>query len=226
MPAPLTPLLGLLYALSATATGLGVVLARRDRQHAPAALLLAVGLGSDLARRALSAAVLAPAHAALGDAPLPRSLLWAVALTVALQFAYPAALAGAALACWARHARAWRPAAGAWLACGAAIVLAYPAVRGDALGAVYRAASAAAVLVSGVAFVRWARRREGMSTAGRVVLFATAAEFVAVISAWSRPFTRWDLAHLIYCALYAVCIFVQAKALWIPSPSPSSSSSS
>ena len=224
MPAP-TPLLVLGYALSAAATGLSVALACRDRRHLPAAVLLVAWLGADLARRALAALVLAPAHAALAAAPLPRALLWAVALTVALQLIHPAALAGAALACWSRP-RAWLPVAAAWLACSASVVLAYPAVRGEALGAVYRAASGLAVMVAAVAFGLWARRREGMLTAGHVVLFATGAELVAVISAWPRAFTRWDLAQVIYCALYAVCIFVQARVLWIPSPSRSSSNSS
>jgi hypothetical protein len=221
----LTPLLALGYVLGAAATGLAWALRHRDRQHLPAAVLLTAGLGSDLARRALAALVLTPAHAALGAAPLPPSLLWAVALTVGLQLAHPAALAGAALACWS-HPRAWLAIAGAWLACSASIALAYPAVRGDALGTVYGAASGLAVTVSVAAFLVWARKRNGMTSAGRVVLFATGAEVVAVISAWPRAFSRWDLAQVIYSALYAVCIFVQAKALWIPSPSRSSSSSS
>ena len=224
MPAP-TPLLVLGYALSAAATGLAWALRRRDWQHLPAAVLLTVGLGSDLARRALAALVLAPAHAALGDAPLPPSLLWAVALAVALQLAHPAALAGAALTLWHRP-RAWLPVAGAWLSCSASIAVAYPAVRGEALGAVYRAASAVAVVAAAVAFARWARRRERLTCAGRVVLFTTGAELVAAISAWSRAFTRWDLAVVIYSALFAVLVFVQAKALWIPSPSSPSSNSS
>ena len=222
MPAP-TPLLVLGYALSAAATGLAVVLTRRDRRHLPAAVLLATWLAADLARRALASLVLTPAHAALGAAPLPPSLLWAVALTIALQLAYPAALAGAALAVW--HRRPWLAAA-PWALAAGGLTLAYPAVRGDALAGCYRAASAVAVVVAAATFAQWTRRRERLTCAGRVVLFATGAEVVAVISAWPRAFSRWDLAQMVYCALYAVLIFVQAKALWIPSPSSPSSSSS
>lgn len=223
MPAPPTPLLVLGYGLSVAATGLGWALARRDRQHLPAALLLTTGLGSDLARRALSACVLSPAHAALGDAPFPPSLLWAIALSVALQLAYPAAVAGAALAVWKRRA-AWWPVLVAALAT-AALVVAYPAVRGDALGLVYRVAHGLAAAVAALAFVAWARRREPMSSAGRVILFTTAAEMVCVIGPWAQPFTTWHLAHVVYSSLYAVLIFTQGRALWSPPPQSSSTSS-
>lgn len=225
MPAPLTPLLGLLYGLSAAATGLGwAIVARRDRQHLPAALLLSTGLGTDLARRALSALVLAPAHAALGTAPFPPAFRWAVALEVGLQLAYPAAVAASAIALYARARRAWWPALAAWALLAGALVALYPAVRGEDLALVYRVAHGLAAGVAALAFLAWARRREPMSPARWVVLFTTATEMVCVIGPWARPFTSWSLAHVAYSMLYAVLITLQGGRLWTPpSSSPSAS---
>lgn len=226
MPAPLTPLLGLLYGLSAAATGLGwAIVTRRDRQHLPAALLLSTGLGTDLARRALSALVLAPAHAALGAAPFPPALRWAVALEVGLQLAYPAAVAASAIALYARARRAWWPVLAAWALASAVLVALYPAVRGNDLALVYRVAHGLAAGIAALAFFAWARRREKMSSARWVVLFTTATEMVCVAGPWARPFTTWHLAVVLYAGLYAVLVFTQGRALWIPPPSPSSTSS-
>lgn len=226
MAAPLTPLLWLAYALSVTATGLAWVLARRDRGHVPAALLLSTGLASDLLRRALSVVVLAPAHATLGAAPLPPSLLWAVAIEVAAQLAYPAAVACAALAVYVPRRRAWWAPVAAWALLSAALVLAYPALRGEALATVYRAAHVAAtcVAVTGLATLAW--RRGVLTCAGRVVMFATSAEVVGAIVPWGQPFTRWHLSVLLYSSLYAVLITVQLRTLWTAPPTSSSSASS
>lgn len=221
----LTPLAWLAYALSVTATGCAWTLTRRDRGHAPAALLLSTGLASDLLRRVLSVAVLAPAHAALGAAPFPPSLLWAVAVEVALQLAYPAAVASAALAVYVPRRRVWWPVVAAWALLSAALVAVYPAVRGDALAAVYRVAHGVAAGVGAVALVRLTQRRGVLTCAGRVVLFTTAADGVGVIVPWGQPFTRWDLARVAYSSLCAVLITVQLRALWTAPPTSSSSAS-
>jgi hypothetical protein len=130
---------------------------------------------------------------------------------------------GAALAAWSRR-RAWWAVVAAWGALSAALVTVYPAVRGDALASLYRVAHGAAALVAAVAFARWARHRHPMTSAGRVVLFTTAAEAVGVIVPWSRPFTAWDLSLVLYASLYAVLITVQLRDLWTPPRSLSSPS--
>lgn len=99
-----------------------------------------------------------------------------------------------------------------------ALAVTYPAVRGDGLGRVYLAAEVAALATSIGAFVVWVRRHEARGLHHTVVMFIVFMDIALLVAPWREGlFVRWDLAQVMYAALYAALAVLQGGAAWIRS---------
>lgn len=205
------------YVLSIAATALAWPVAKRCPDHTPIAVLLTFGLFSDLARRLLREVILTPMYAQLAGAP-PTGWLRVVAFTdQALFLAWPAGLAAAALWTFLKR-RPWLVALGyvEWVLAIAG--LGFPAMRGDLLGKAYLAFELAALLVAVGSIAHWiAFSKDPPRVPHWIVALMVGAEVVGVIAgAWRFGiFTRWILAQVSYCMLYAVLIVINGAVLWV-----------
>lgn len=211
----MTWLAPLLYALSAVATVLAWVVARRHPAHLPVALLLTVGLVADIVRRAITRSVLLPEIARIGDAPFTGWPRVAAHVDDALFIAWPAALAGAALVAFLGR-RAW-PVAVAYLVTLTGVVVAYPATRGAVLARVYSAAQLAAVMVALGCAITWYRKptAEKTTTAQAALALVVSVEFGTLALSWrSGVFDNWYLSQIAYLILFVVLILMQGGIAW------------
>ena len=79
----------------------------------------------------------------------------------------------------------------------------------------YLGAELAAVGVAIGCVVLYGWSREWPELRHRVVFFVITAECATLIGPWRvGPFTRWDLAQVMYTALYAVLIVLHGGYLW------------
>jgi hypothetical protein len=197
------------YASSVVATGLAWALAWRRAEHRPVALLLTLGLATDLLRRALYLHVLVPGYQAAGGAALTGWYRVAGNLDAATFLVWPAAIAGASVRVYLGR----RPVmvVVAWAVVGAALAACYPVARGALLARVFLVAELAALLVATGSIVTWARRRRVPDVQHVSVALVVAAELCAVVAGpWKVDlFGAWPLAQLGYAALYVVLIVLQ-----------------
>lgn len=209
-------MLGALYALSALATALAWILARRRAEHHPVAVLLTVGLGADGARQVLRTLYLNAAMQRLGaDVPWTGPARLAATLSHALFLAWPAALVGAALVVFLRR-RAW-PAGAAHLATVAAIVVVHPIAGNGSLARALTAVQLAAVLSSLGCALTWYLRptKEPTSTAQAALSLIVGVELTTLGFAWRTGiFAGWHLSQAIYVVMYAVLIILQGGFVW------------
>jgi hypothetical protein len=207
------------YAFSFGATALGWILGRHRGEHRPVAYLLTIGLATDLARRVLRLAILAPARAALGDAPYVGSARIAYHFEQALFLAWPAAVVAATILVF-HHRRPW-PVAALWFAAVVTLAAAYPAVRGAALGRCYLGVEIATVAVSVGAVATWIRQRKTPEVHHVSVALVIAAEVVSLLAGpWKTALVgSWPLAQVGYAALFIVLIVLQGGSRWMSASS-------
>jgi len=215
-------MLGALYALSALATALAWMLARRRAEHRPVAVLLTVGLGADVAQRTLRTFYLGAVTQRLG-ADIPWTGLARLAATFfhALFLAWPAALLGAALVVFLRRG-AW-PAGAAYAAGIAWIVVVHPIAGNGSLAQALTAAQLAAVLASLGCGLTWYLRptTEPTSTAQAALALIIGVELTTLAFAWRTGiFANWHLSQAIYVVMYAVLTILQGGFVWQSSRSP------
>lgn len=205
-----------LYALSALATVLAWMLARHRAEHRPVAVLLTLGLGADVAQRALRTLYLSAVTQRLGaDVPWTGPARLAATLFHALFLAWPAALVGAALVVFL-HRSAW-PAVAAYAASIAAIVVIHPIAGNGSLTRALTAAQLAAVLVSLGCALTWYLRptTEPTSTAQAALSLIVGVELTSLAFAWrTGVFANWHLSQAIYVVMYAVLIILQGGFVW------------
>jgi hypothetical protein len=206
----------------AIATALAWFVFSRRRDHLPVAVLLSVGLLSELGLRALEARVLAPLRGELGD----RWHGWARAaghLSDAVWLSGFAALAGAALVVFAGR-RAW-PAVAAWAGFVAAMVVAHPIASDGTQAKWLGAGQGLAVGAAACLFLVWRHRRSTPATPAQIVLSVVVTnELVAALSGWwARPVGAWAITHLLTFVVLGAAILIQGRYLWSTQPSPSPS---
>jgi hypothetical protein len=226
------------FALSACAAGLAWATTRRRAAHRPVALLLTVGLASDIARQALADLVLNPARARFGAAPWEGWARVAGHAGEALFLAWPAALAASALVTFSTMdetdfaPRHWRTAhkllvgvAAAWLLAVVALVVTYPITRGGILARCYLAAELGAIVVGIGSIATWIPARRVPEVRHVVIALVIAAELTsALVGPWRvNVFGSWVLAQVIHALLFALLTVLQGGVLWISSSPPSSS---
>jgi hypothetical protein len=223
----------LVLATEGPAAVLGWGLAARSPAHRPIAWLLSVGFGSDVARRLLRVAVLAPARVALGTAPYGGAARVAFHAESALFLAWPAAIAATALvvllrpaegdATEARQPRDVLGVALVWALVMGALAASYPLVRGSLLARCYLGAELAALVVGVGALATWIGRRRTPEVRHVALALVLAAELVSVlVGPWRVGlFASWTLAQAVYVALFGVLILLQGGAWWMSSPSSS-----
>jgi hypothetical protein len=220
-PNPHLPALLLVaFALHVVAAGLAAVVAWRRPEHRPvAAFLCGMAIAAAL-RWVLLTWWVVPFQASFPDAPLTGSALLAAHLDTALWFAWPAGLAGSAVAVFLKR-RPWIV-AGAWVVATAAVAVAYPATRGDALRRVYLAALLLSLVVSYGAIGMWARKRESVTLPRTSVLLIVLFETSTLFGPWlGDPFATWWKAQILYSMLYGSLIALQGGALWLHTSSRS-----
>ncbi len=213
----------LTYGLSIVATGLAWAVAWRRAEHRPIALLLTLGLVTDVVRRVLHF-VLVPGYAAAAGGPLTGWYRLAGNLATADFLVWPAAVAAAAVVVFLER----RPivVAVVWAAVSAGLAAAYPQVRGAALGRVFLVAELAALLVATGSIVTWVRRGLGPEVHHVSIALVVAARLCAVVAGpWKvNLFGAWPLAQVGYAALYAALIIIMGGSEWTRSSASSSSS--
>lgn len=182
---------------------IAVLLAERVVRSRALSLLLAFALLDELAIMALQGAV-------LGAAPRPFAGAARVAYHVetALVLGWPAALAAASWAVFARRAPRWIGAA--WAVALAALVIAYPLPRGWTAPTLH-ALELGGVAAAAVPIARAWRSASLSSRAGVAVGLLVAVELaVSLLGAWGHGagvFTRWDeLARLPYAIGWSVLV--------------------
>jgi hypothetical protein len=211
-----------LYLLSVVATGLAWTLARKRPEHKPIAVLLSIGLGTDLARRALRALYLGEAIKRLGsDTPWTGPERIAAIVSHALFLAWPAAMTGAALTVFLGR-RAW-PVVVAYAALITAIVIVHPIAGNGSLGRMLTAAQLASVAVSIGCGLTWylSRSTKPTSTAQAALSLIVGVEASTIAFAWRAGiFVSWNLTQAVYVVLYVVLAIMQGGFVWQSSRSP------
>jgi hypothetical protein len=223
----------LALGFKAAAALLAFAVARRSVEHRPLGWLLGGTTIADVTRLALLATIIRPARDAARDAGLdPSAVLldgWARIACIADSALFLAWFAGlAALSLWLFLRRRPWPVAVVYGLAVLALVIGYPALRHGALQRFYLAAELAALCVGLGSLARWIGREAPRlpHVAAACVLATDLATLVA--GPWRfNVFGAWSLALVMYAALYATLVVLQAGALWIsPTPSRPSSSSS
>jgi hypothetical protein len=92
--------------------------------------------------------------------------------------------------------------------------IAYPTLRGEALGRAYSAAELAAIVVGIGTFITWAWRRESPDLTRGVLFLVIAADSVMLLPYKKGPFAYWPIAQASYMTLYAVLIILYGGTLW------------
>ncbi len=216
-------IVGVLLAITLAALAWAVAHARP--QHRAVAWWCTAVAAADVVHWALAAWVLAPARAALGTAPYAGASRVAFHIQQAAVVARPvglAALAAVVLLSPPAARLAARAASGVYAASVAALALAYPALRGDALGRVYFGAELAALLAAGGALAAWWPRRAWPTLTEGTVLVVGVLQ-IGVVIAWRRSFAGFPAAALVMIVAFAALLFLHAGELLWDSRQPSSS---
>jgi hypothetical protein len=165
--------------------------------------------------RSLQWVVLAPAYAALNGAPARGWVRVVAHADQAMFLAYPAALG--ALTLWIYIKRRPWPLAIGYTMSAMALMISYPAIRGDAIRQAYLAFQLACLTVAVGAFLHWIAFRKDPPTASHLVVGLMMIVEIANVAAgpWRLGFfTKWDMAQMTYCMLYAMLILIQSGWLW------------
>jgi hypothetical protein len=212
----------LIYVLEILAIGVAWPLMQRRREHRPVVVLLAVGLLSDVGVRAIRELYLAEVIRRLGvDAPWPWPERAMGHLTDAFTLAWPATLAGAAIAAFLRR-HPW-PAIAGYVAFIAGFVIVHPIAGDGSLRRALMGAQVVAVAVSlGCALTWYQRSRKRATSAQACMLVFAFGELGALFGSWRHDiFADWHLARLAYVVMFVVVIAIQGSYLWLrPSTSP------
>ena len=199
----------------AAAVAMAWTVARRRPEYRAVALLLSLGLVTDVAQLAFDARVLSPLRASLGvDVPWTGWAHVAAVAEDALTLLWPASLVGAVLAVFTRKTP-WIAAMG-WALGLAFFVLVHP-IAGD--GSQARALTAVQVLSSvscaGV-IAAWYKKTPDQPEAEHLVLaLMVAAELVSLMGSWTHGlFERWPVSQMLYLTLFCVLVLVQGRHVW------------
>jgi hypothetical protein len=218
----MTWLVPALYVVSAIATALAWVLARRKPEHRPIAYLLSGGLASDLAQHALHPFLL---HwiATLGDATWTGWPRVAAHAYQALFMVWPAALAATALVVFLGR-KPWVVIV-FYAVVVAEVVEWHPKARDGSLPRVYAMVQTAALLVAVGSAAMWylssRGTRERATTAQAAVMFILSVEVPSLAGAWRIGiFTNWHLAQIAALAMFVLLITLQGVFLWKSLHSP------
>jgi hypothetical protein len=197
--------------LLAAAAASAVLLARQrpNAGYAPVAALLVATFAASSTRYAIDAHLYAAEHP-----PYVGSARALFHVEQALYITTPFGLLAVSLVVFVRRSP-W-PLALAWAATVAALVLSYPALRGDPLRRAYLAITLIGLLGSCVAFAHFFQRREAPELAHVSAMFMIAIELLSVVKGpWGRGlFESYTLAQAAYAVLYGVLTILQGVALW------------
>jgi len=201
------------------ATALAWILSAKRSEHRPVAVLLSMGLVSELVDRAMDVTVLAPLRAQLGVSQWSG---WAYAAAVAdnaIMLVWPAALLGAAIRVFADR-KPW-PAACAWAGTTALFAVAHPfAGNGSQIQALLAARVFALVTVMGL-LISWYRRRKPTNSAHTTMTMIVLTEVLSLFGAWRMgPESTWLIAQALYLTMLGIVILVQGRFLWDSPQSP------
>jgi hypothetical protein len=205
------------YALSLGATALAWTLVRRRHEHRPFAVLLTVGLVSDVVRRLLHVYALPPAHVVAAGSPLSGVVRTAFHVEQAMFLSWLAALTAASLHVFLKR-RPW-PVVAVWALAVLALAITYPVTRGAALQRVYLWIEAATLAASLGFVVAWIRSPDRESPAFHQVCVALVlgTELTSLfVGPWKAVdlFAAWPLAQLAYAGLFVFLILLQGGVLW------------
>ncbi len=204
-----------LYALSALATVLAWLQARRSAEHRPIAWLLSAGLAVDLVRRALRTFYIVPVIRPLRGHPLTGVPLAVSHVNDALFLTWPAALAACALVVYVGR-RPW-PAGVAWGTVVAGLVVLHPYESTGMLGRTLTASQLLAVIVALGCAATWYMRpsRELTTTAQASLAVIVAGELASMTGAWRiGVFDDWHVSQILYLLLYVLLVALQGGFLW------------
>jgi hypothetical protein len=206
------------YALSALATALAWLVARRLPEHRPIAMLLTLGLASDVVRRQLRIAIIAPGYARAAGAALTGGARVAFHVSEALYFAWLAALIAASLRLFILPRRPLWPVAATWSATVVALVLTYPTTRGALLQRVYLGGQGVTVALSWGFVLAWFRSRERapVTFAQSCLVLLLMTELMQLfIGPWIEDaYTTWPVAQLFYTTIFGFLVLLQGGVLW------------
>jgi len=222
-------MIGALYILSVLAVASAWGLARRDRTHRPVAVLLTLGLASDVAVRALQAFYLESARVRLGvSVPWTGTDRIVGHVSDAVVLLWPAALAGASIAVFLGW-RPWLAVAGYVLAVVAFIVL-HPIGGNGSLPLALKAFNVASVAVAVGCAATWYMKTEKSgerpNTARAALLVLLPIELASLAGAWRLGFAKWHLSQIAYLVMFSILVLIQGGSLWGSPPSSSSPPSS
>jgi hypothetical protein len=210
-----------LYALSVIATVAAWILARRRAEHLPIAALLTVGLGTDLARRALRSLYLGEAIRRLGnDAPWTGWPRVAAVASHALFLAWPATIVAVALVVYLRR-RPW-PALLGYAASIVAIVVVHPIAGNGSLGRMLTAGMMIGLLVGVGCAATWYLKPAGdpaskapTSTAQATLTIMLAGELASLVGSWRLGiFDHWHLSQIAYLFMFSILNILQWGFVW------------
>lgn len=212
-----------LYFLSALATILAWIVARRRSDHRSIAILLTFGIASDLVQRAILHLVLPPPL--LDNPPLTEWTRVAGHAESALFIAWPFGIAAQAL--WVFSRRRPRIVALAYIITVVALIMGYPATRGRALQRIYLGAELSCLFVALAALFPWLARLSRLQD--RVTLTSSCTgllvtgHFAAVVSGPYRVglFGAWSIAQASYLAIYSAINLMHGVWLWEQRRQPS-----
>lgn len=209
----MTSVLAVGYVFSALAALLAWRLAARRPDYRPVALLLTLGLGIDVARRALGLFVISPARVTFGTAPFVGFARAAGHVDSALFLAWPAGLAALAIFVFSRR-RSWAVLA-IYVVAVVVLVIAYPLTRGDVLRRAYLAAELAALLIAVGTFLMWAIRGEAVTVPHLATMMILSIDLATLLGPWrGNVFTSWPAAQVMYTTLYAALAILQGVSSW------------
>jgi hypothetical protein len=212
-------LVPLTYILSALATALAWVVARRNVEHRSCAALLTFGLASDVVRRLLQVHAIGPGYARAAGAPLTGVSRVAFHVSEALFFAWLAGLVAVALRLFMFPRRPLWPVAAAWGTIVVALILTYPTTRGAVLQRVYLGGQAVTMAVTWgfvLAWIRWPER--GVPTFAQTCLaIVLMTELMQLfVGPWTENvFTAWPAAQLLYAVMFGFLMLLQGGISWI-----------
>lgn len=198
----------MLLLVAAAASAVVLACRRPGEGYAPVALLLVAVLAANLARYAINAHLYAVARPPyVGRA---RALFH---VEQALYAAEPFGLLAGSLVVFVRRSP-W-PLVLAWAVTVAALVLSYPALRGDPLRRAYLAITLVGLLGSCSTFMHFVQRRERPKLAHVAVMLMVAIELVSVLlGPWGQGlFDSYTLAQAVYAVLFGILIFLQGVEL-------------
>jgi hypothetical protein len=212
----MTWLVPALYVVSAIATALAWVLARRKPEHRPIAYLLSAGLASDLGQLALRPFLL---HwiATLGDATWTGWPRVAAHANQALFMLWPATLAATSLVVFLGR-KPWVVVV-CYGVVVAEIVEWHPKASDGSLPRVYAMVQTAALLVAVGSAAMWylsSRETRGRATTAQAVLmFILSVEVPSLAGAWRIGiFANWHLVQIAALIMFILLIMLQGVFLW------------